>query len=123
MSLPYTVEITEEELEILNQALGQYIMGQEAKEGPQSEIDKIEALQEKLNHEKNIRQDLMDASEDDACEECDSENCPARCLESLGDRGNEPVEFTESERGYRARERWAERYDDLNGAPESDDDR
>jgi hypothetical protein len=39
------------------------------------------------------------------------------------DRGEGPVEFTESPRGYRAREKWAERYDELNGAPESEDDR
>lgn len=31
--------------------------------------------------------------------------------------------FTESPAGYAARARWAERYDDLNGAPESDWDR
>jgi hypothetical protein len=40
------------------------------------------------------------------------------------DRDNEePEEFTETPAGYRARERWARRYDDLNGAPESDYDR
>ena len=39
------------------------------------------------------------------------------------DRGNSSVEFTESPAGYRAREKWAERYDELNGAPESEDDR
>ena len=39
------------------------------------------------------------------------------------DRDDSPVEFTESEAGYRARDRWAEAYDDLDGAPESDDDR
>jgi hypothetical protein len=33
------------------------------------------------------------------------------------------VEFSESPRGYQARDRWARRYDELNGAPESDDDR
>ncbi len=32
-------------------------------------------------------------------------------------------EFSESPRGYRARERWASRYDSLNGAPESEYDR
>jgi hypothetical protein len=32
-------------------------------------------------------------------------------------------EFSETPRGYRARERWARRYDELNGAPESDYDR
>jgi hypothetical protein len=37
---------------------------------------------------------------------------------------NQPaVEFTETRRGYAARERWARRYDDLNGAPESEYDR
>lgn len=40
-----------------------------------------------------------------------------------GDRGPEPVEFSESPRGYRARERWARAYDDRNGAPEGDWDR
>ncbi len=34
-----------------------------------------------------------------------------------------PIEFTESPAGYRARERWARHYDDLNGAPEGDWDR
>lgn len=33
------------------------------------------------------------------------------------------VEFTESPRGYKARGRWAKRYDKLNGAPESSWDR
>jgi hypothetical protein len=32
-------------------------------------------------------------------------------------------EFTETPEGYAAREKWAERYDELNGAPESDEDR
>lgn len=31
--------------------------------------------------------------------------------------------FSETPRGERARERWARRYDDLNGAPEGDSDR
>jgi hypothetical protein len=39
------------------------------------------------------------------------------------DRGDGPVEFTETRRGYQARERWARRYDSLNGAPEGDHDR
>ncbi len=39
------------------------------------------------------------------------------------DRGPEPVEFGESTHGYRARDRWARRYDNLNGAPEGDWDR
>jgi hypothetical protein len=124
----YEVKITEEELEILNQALGDYIMGLETEDGFQSEVDKVEALQGKLNREKNIRQDLLDASEDDSCEHCDLEDCPAQCLESLGarrasDRGDSPVEFTESHRGEGARDQWARAYEDLNGAPESDDDR
>jgi hypothetical protein len=38
------------------------------------------------------------------------------------DRGKTSHEFTETPRGYRARERWARRYDNLNGAPESDYD-
>lgn len=42
---------------------------------------------------------------------------------AVDDRDGGPVEFTESRRGYRARERWARRYDDLNGAPEGDSDR
>lgn len=33
------------------------------------------------------------------------------------------MEFTETARGYDARERWARRYDSLNGAPEGDWDR
>ena len=37
--------------------------------------------------------------------------------------GPGPIEFTESEEGYEARERWAERYDELDGAPEGDWDR
>ena len=39
------------------------------------------------------------------------------------DRGTGAVEYTETPRGYRARERWARRYDDLNGAPDGDGDR
>jgi len=35
----------------------------------------------------------------------------------------DPYEFTESPQGHRARERWARRYDELNGAPEGDWDR
>lgn len=42
---------------------------------------------------------------------------------ALGDRGAEPIEWTESPAGYEARERWARRYDGLNGAPESEYDR
>jgi len=36
---------------------------------------------------------------------------------------NEGAMFSESPEGYRARDQWARRYDDLNGAPESDYDR
>lgn len=38
-------------------------------------------------------------------------------------RNNGPVEWTETPAGERARERWARRYDALNGAPEDDSDR
>jgi hypothetical protein len=31
--------------------------------------------------------------------------------------------FSESARGYRARERWARRYEQMDGAPEGDSDR
>lgn len=36
---------------------------------------------------------------------------------------DQPMEFTEGPEGDEARERWAEHYDDLNGAPEGDWDR
>lgn len=39
------------------------------------------------------------------------------------DRDETPVEFTETPKGYRARDRWARRYEELDGAPESDYDR
>lgn len=39
------------------------------------------------------------------------------------DCGPGRMEFTETKRGYKARERWARRYDALNGSPESDGDR
>lgn len=39
------------------------------------------------------------------------------------DRGSGAVDFSETPRGYRARERWARSYDALNGAPEGDSDR
>lgn len=42
---------------------------------------------------------------------------------AIDDRDETPVEFSETPRGYRARERWARRYDELNGAPEGDHDR
>ena len=39
------------------------------------------------------------------------------------DRDDGPVEWSESPAGERARERWARDYDELDGAPEGDDDR
>ena len=45
----------------------------------------------------------------------------ALALQSDRDTGAET--FTESRRGYIARERWARRYDALNGAPENEGDR
>jgi len=39
------------------------------------------------------------------------------------DRGADSVEYTETPKGRDARERWARKYDDLNGAPEGMDDR
>lgn len=39
------------------------------------------------------------------------------------DRDTGREEYTETARGRRALDRWARRYDDLNGAPESEDDR
>ncbi len=43
--------------------------------------------------------------------------------EEIDDRDESPVEFSESAEGERAREKWAKRHDDLNGAPEGDHDR
>jgi len=39
------------------------------------------------------------------------------------ERNSQPEEFSETRRGYVARDRWARRYDELNGAPESEYDR
>ena len=39
------------------------------------------------------------------------------------DRGQGPMEFSETPRGRQARDNWARRYDALNGAPEGDWDR
>lgn len=40
------------------------------------------------------------------------------------DRDEEqPFDWSESPAGERARERWAREYDELDGAPEGDDDR
>jgi hypothetical protein len=38
------------------------------------------------------------------------------------DNQRDTTVFSESARGYRARERWARRYAELNGAPENDSD-
>ena len=51
--------------------------------------------------------------------ECDA----CRVEEGEGDDGDGPHEFSETARGYRARDRWAQRYDALNGAPEGEWDR
>ena len=41
-----------------------------------------------------------------------------------GDQHGQPaMEWTESRRGYQARERWFKHYDSLNGAPEGEWDR
>jgi len=42
---------------------------------------------------------------------------------ATGDRDTGGHEFSETPRGYQAREQWARRYNELNGAPESDGDR
>lgn len=42
---------------------------------------------------------------------------------AIHERDRSPVEFTETVRGYWARERWARAYDERNGAPEGDWDR
>lgn len=39
------------------------------------------------------------------------------------DNATDRATFTETARGYRARDRWARRYYDRNGAPEDDGDR
>ncbi len=44
-------------------------------------------------------------------------------LAIIRDGDGSPVEFSETARGYRARDRWARRYDALNGAPEGEWDR
>ena len=44
-------------------------------------------------------------------------------VEPRDPQGAPAVEWSESPRGYRAREKWARRYDSLNGAPEGDWDR
>jgi hypothetical protein len=38
------------------------------------------------------------------------------------DNRRDTMEFSETPAGYDARDRWAKRYDELNGAPESDND-
>ena len=42
---------------------------------------------------------------------------------AIDDRGPDPIEFTETARGRDALNNWARRYDDFNGAPESEADR
>lgn len=42
---------------------------------------------------------------------------------ALRDDRHDTASFSETPRGYRARERWARNYDRLNGAPEGMDDR
>lgn len=44
-------------------------------------------------------------------------------LDRRDPQGAPAAEWSESPAGYRARERWARRYDALNGAPEGDWDR
>jgi hypothetical protein len=39
------------------------------------------------------------------------------------DDARDSTAFSETPRGYAARERWARAYDELNGAPENDGDR
>lgn len=39
------------------------------------------------------------------------------------DNRRDTIAFSETPRGYRARERWARTYDNLNGAPEGEHDR
>jgi len=47
-----------------------------------------------------------------------------RAVETIDDRDpHAMMEFTESPAGERAKEKWAERYEELDGAPESDEDR
>lgn len=41
---------------------------------------------------------------------------------SLKDLKGSPIEFSETPEGYEARDRWARRYYDLNGAPEGPED-
>ena len=42
---------------------------------------------------------------------------------ALRDDHNDTMAFGEGPAGYRARDRWARAYDELNGAPEGDSDR
>ncbi len=61
---------------------------------------------------------------DEAAVEILARNMAAGRAEPLADRDDrQPFEWSESAAGERARERWAESYDDLDGAPEGDDDR
>ncbi len=45
-----------------------------------------------------------------------------RGKEARPEIGTDRIEFSESARGQEARYRWAKRYEELNGAPEEDDD-
>jgi hypothetical protein len=44
-------------------------------------------------------------------------------VDEQDDRGDSPEEFTDTPQGRRALDDWARRYDELDGAPESEDDR
>ncbi len=47
---------------------------------------------------------------------------PGQGADELREMG-EVIEFSESPEGYEARDKWARGYDDLNGAPEGENDR
>lgn len=91
-----------------------------------------------MSHFKDLIEEWGAVEEDEECPNCKNGTlevneagevvcrgeCGAVIRKGVDDRDpNSPVEFTESPAGYRAREKWAERYDELNGAPESEDDR
>jgi hypothetical protein len=48
---------------------------------------------------------------------------PMMGVDEQDDRGDGPEEFTDTPQGRRALDDWARRYDELTGAPESEDDR
>ena len=64
--------------------------------------------------------DLLDleAAGDSPCDDHDEFALCRECFPI-----DDPIEFTETSRGYQARHKWARGYDDLNGAPEGDWDR